>query len=398
MRSIALSGMFRSGTTLLSRILSAHPQALVVADPAIYFFKAYRDHHLAAAGWPIDPERPTPDWFLDARQPVLRTILSADFSESMGEDVQRRVRHDIRRWKAAQHPRLADRIDEVRGHTFAEFYTSLVGLMAELYGGPSVTLAGTKFSWCEEFLPALMRAFPGLKVVLLVRDVRAIIASQDNKRGPGAGRRPLLFYIRHWRKSIALTESLLASELGPRACKVRYEDLVLAPVDSMERICATIDLPFDRRMLDSAYWESEGHQGGWQTNSSYRPDAPMGIDTRSLHQWQTRLPGPAQAVAGRYAGPELRQQGYAVPTDLDPHAWHTPGLEPIPDEVSDWLRDLPEAAYIRSVSGTAREYAAEELRLDALLDASLPSELVDRLFLDSAQWERLRTMRSSFAR
>ncbi len=398
MRSVALSGMFRSGTTLLSRIMSAHPRALVVADPAIYFFKAYRDHHLAKAGWPVDPERPTPDWFLDPRQPVLQSILSADFSEPMDDWIQARVRDDIRKWKTDQHPVLVQRIEEVRGRTYAEFYAALVELMAELYGGPTVDMAGTKFSWCEEFLPALMRAFPDMKVVLLVRDLRAIIASQDSKRGPGAGRRPLLFYIRHWRKSVALMESLLESELGARTCKVRYEDLVENPTEVTGRICAAVELEFDARMLDSVFWEDEGHQRNWQTNSSYRPEAPMGIDSRSLDQWKTRLSAPAQAVAGRYAGPELVQQGYAVPDGLDPFAWRTLGLEPSPDEVSDWLRDLPEAAYIRSVSGRAREYAAEELRLAMLDDPSVPAELVERLFLDAAQFKRLVAQRSASAR
>ena len=65
MRSgLLISGMFRSGTTLLSRMFSAYPECLVVSDPFVYFFKAYRNFHLArvgAQGWL--PDEPTPDYF-----------------------------------------------------------------------------------------------------------------------------------------------------------------------------------------------------------------------------------------------------------------------------------------------------------------------------------------------
>ncbi len=59
---LLIAGMFRSGTTLLSNLLSDHPQGLVVSDPFVYFFKHYRNLHLQKLGlsdW--HPDEPTPD-------------------------------------------------------------------------------------------------------------------------------------------------------------------------------------------------------------------------------------------------------------------------------------------------------------------------------------------------
>ena len=81
--NVLLSGVFRSGTTLLSRVLSAHPDALVVSDPSIYFFKAYRDFHFEQAGLERDAELPNSSLFMDPQIDVWSRILAADLSETM---------------------------------------------------------------------------------------------------------------------------------------------------------------------------------------------------------------------------------------------------------------------------------------------------------------------------
>ena len=186
-------------------MISAHPHALVISDPCIYFFKAYRDHLFQCAGiTDIVPSAPTSDWFDPPQHDALRRILDADFSEVMPTALKERVRADIRNWKGDQHPNLIQQIEQVNGTTFADFFRALLRLMAQTYGMGHETVVGTKVSWCEEFLPAMSRAFPDMRFVLVQRDLRAVIASQNQEKGLekanghcsftfGTGERPMLF-------------------------------------------------------------------------------------------------------------------------------------------------------------------------------------------------------------
>lgn len=362
-RPVLVSGMFRSGTTLLSRMLGAGGRALVVADPFVYFFKAYRLHWARELGLAeFDPQQPTSDLFFPEHPELERAILAGDLSERPSAATLDWMRGQIVAWKAEQHPELCVRLDEVRGATFADVYRSLIDLAVDTYGAPAVELAGTKVSWCEEFLPALARAFPDLRVVLLVRDVRAIAASQNSQRGRGAGKRPLLFYARHWRKSVALSEALATGVLADRAHCLRYEDLARDPRAELEALCAFLELPFDPAMVTVETFRAEREHGDWRTNSSFAQPGE-GIYTASIERWRDVLSTDEIAALEAFCGPELERAGYAVEDpDREPLACLATACEPRPEELSGWLADMDCAAYVRSERQRAAEYALESLR------------------------------------
>ncbi|TDJ74615.1 MAG: sulfotransferase [Planctomycetota bacterium] len=384
-RPLLLSGMFRSGTTLLSRMLGAGPECLVVADPFIYVLKAYRSFHLARAGatdW--DPEEPTSDHFFARHADVNAAILAADLSEDIPAELLGRLRADIRRWKSEQHPGLCRRLDQVGGRTFADVYRSLTELSVELYGDAGTRLAGTKVSWCEEFLPALARAFPEMRFVMLVRDLRAIVASQNRKQGSGAGKRPLLFYVRHWRKSVALTRSFLdhEGELSGRVQLLRYEDLVRDPQARLEELCAFLDTPFTPAMTRVEAFRAESETGSWLTNSSFA-DPGEGIYTDSLARWLSVLSSAEIEALNALAGPELAWMGYELPGHVaDPIECLSTDCEPAFDELAPWIQPFPCAAYLRDADAKTVEYALESVRRAVIEgELSVPPELERQFFL-----------------
>ncbi|MEO0652827.1 MAG: hypothetical protein AAFZ65_19290, partial [Planctomycetota bacterium] len=87
MKQVLVSGMFRSGTTLLSRMLGAGGRALVVADPCIYVLKAWRRRLAFDLGLTdFDPTGPTSDQFDPAYPELERAVLAGDLSERASAD------------------------------------------------------------------------------------------------------------------------------------------------------------------------------------------------------------------------------------------------------------------------------------------------------------------------
>lgn len=387
MRELFIHGMFRSGTTLLSRMLSAAPQNLFVTDPFVYFFKAYRDHHYRAAGargW--DPSEPTSDHFLSPHHEAHRRILAADLSEELPDDLRAKLIADIRAWKGEQHAPLCARLDELDGPTFAATYRQLIELCVELYGDAATETAGTKASWCDEFLPALGRAFPEMHFALIVRDLRGVVASQKGLTGRGAGQRPLLFYARHWRKSVGFARALteLEPSLEGRVHLVHYEDLVRDPAAELRSLCAGSPVEFDPRMLSPDHYRSESEVGSWSSNSSFEPGSSLhegshatntpGIFTASIDRWRDVL-GPDEVdFLHAVAGPELAWMGYEVPDALPrPLELLDRSAEPALEDLADWIRGDRAADYLRDPAARLRELAAEELRRDVLAGTQVVS-------------------------
>ncbi len=375
-RDLMIAGMFRSGTTLLSRLLSDHADALVVSDPFIYFFKHYRNQHLVqlgASGW--HPDEPTPDYFLGQRRRLLERLLAADLSEPVPASTRRELLEDIRAWKGVQHPQLCARLDEVAGETFADLYRSLIELAVDVYSQHGAVIAGTKVSWCEEFLPALARAFPAMRFILPVRDLRAVVASQNSQRGMGEGRRPLLFYVRHWRKSVAFAHHYAHGHplLQERVALVRYEDLVANPEPTLERLCGHVGLAPAALSIGA---------GGWTHNSSFAR-AGDGVFTDSTERWRAVLrPAEVDAIEA-LAGPELALMGYPLTgTRRRPVDCLDTDCEPPFEQVSPWLQPFSAAAYLRDPALRRAEYETEEVRLSLLESGTeLGAEAERDLFL-----------------
>lgn len=389
-RGLLISGMFRSGTTLLSRMISAHPRALAVSDPFVYFYKVLRSHIAAQEGLMIDASAPSSTWFDDEQARAMRSLLTSDLNLPISDSELERLRALVREWKSKQHPELAARMEEVKGRTFAEVMQQFLDLCNSVYGkGRQLDLLGTKLSWSEEFIGATARSFPDMKFIIPVRDPRAIVASQNSQTGPECGKRPLLFYIRHWRKSVAFAWfwTQLQPDLKDRVRIVRYEDLVQDPAATLPPIASFLGLDFRPEMLDARGFRPDAGGTPWTPNSSYlrAEQTPPAIYTSSLDQWRQVLTSDEVAFIETLCAPEMRLMGYAAtqsPVSIERLMKGTP--EPAFAEIAGWLRPFPEAAYVSDASLMQQECTLEAKRIAVLRGAdreALNQRCVYNLFI-----------------
>lgn len=92
-----------------------------------------------------------------------------------------------------------------------------------------------------------------------------------------------------------------------RYLEVRYEDLVSEPRETLERVFAFIEEPFDDRVLK--YHEVQG-QSRDVTNFPQNPEATGEIYTRAISRWEQELSADEVRLFKQMAGPLLIETGY----------------------------------------------------------------------------------------
>jgi sulfotransferase family protein len=263
-------GCPRSGTTLLQRLLDAHPQ-LAVINETLWITRE-------ADG------RVTPDL-------VSRLFENRRFQRlgMVREEVERLVQSDG-----------------------SISYPGFVSAVFDLYGrAQGKALVGDKSPGYVREIPALHRLWPGAKFVHIIRDGRDVWLSLANwkkaERSMGDfatwAEDPVATAALWWERSVLLGREA-AALLGPELYyEVRYENLVANPAQACQELCGFLGLPYDEAMLRF----HEGHTRNEPGLTSKRAWLPP---TLGLRDWQTEMPGDEVERFEGMAGALIDELGY----------------------------------------------------------------------------------------
>jgi hypothetical protein len=213
-------GCPRSGTTLLQALLAAHPD--VQSFPESHLFRRVYQ----GSGW----KRPIHG--LRARRWIGR------FFADLGAD--------------PDFPRWARWLPLVPGPLLGRFVERL----------DRITVENGRSLWIEKtpdhvfYLDRMRRYAPGARVLHIVRDGRAVVASlyrvtrshPDRWGGPWSVER----CVEHWNRAI---EATAADTSVHGSLVVRYEELASDPEPVLRSVCAHLGLPYTDQML-SRYGET----------------------------------------------------------------------------------------------------------------------------------------------
>jgi hypothetical protein len=369
-----VTGMQRSGTTLLEKLLHAHPDLSVLSQPFPLLFVEVKRAFLESIGargalderYPLGPILPEDRYRpADLRRFLERHRLTA------GEvaEVFARLAGSSWQYHRPDPQRLAAALPAVEGRTLAE---AAAVLWWALSSKPEARWAGGKETLCEEMVPAFLAV--GWRCLILVRDPRDVLTSLNFGKGErhAGAPKPTLFNLRQWRKSVAVG---LACAEHPGLRLVRYEDLVARPREVLAALAEWLEVAsVEPALVD---WAGEG----WAGNSSHAPK--QGVDTASVGRYRDLLPDAVRALVEAACGPELAVLGYPLEV---PAVEAEAVLRSLRDP---WGGDRPELADWAA----APERVVEEVeRLRELRAAGEPAEPADveRTFLFQAAWERLR--------
>jgi Sulfotransferase family len=151
----------------------------------------------------------------------------------------------------------------------------------------------------------LLSVWPDARVVVLVRDARAVALSIAGLPfGPNNPYAAAAWWAR------GIRTGLEAERRHPeQVLTVRYEDLVTEPEATVRRVCDHVRLGYNSEMLAierAAPDKIVAEQADWYTGVS-KP-----ISAAESDRWRTEMPAADQRVVASVAGPELRELGYEV--------------------------------------------------------------------------------------
>ena len=266
-------GCPRSGTTLLQRMLDAHPLLAVSNDP---HFIPFAPGVTAGLDPPVTPQ--LVEWLLG-----YRTFARLGLDEGT-----------LREAAAG-------------ASTYCELVAALYDAFGKARGKP---LAGEKTPRYVRYLPLLHALFPHARVVHLLRDGRDVALSTLEwaraDRGPGRfslwRQNPLAVCALSWRWHVT-TGMRDAAALGDLYSEIRYEDVVAEPEPAMRRVGEALALPFAAEMLEFHSGRTRA-EPGLSAKDAWLPPTP------GLRDWRAQLSPDALELFEALAGDLLELLGY----------------------------------------------------------------------------------------
>ena len=284
---ILMYGMERSGTTLLSMMVGAHP------DIAVPF--------AVAAIWYEFAER-----------------CSRDYGGLQSTEDRQRLIHDL-----LAHPRIRnwdaeldkDKIEaQLNGSDFA-------AIMGAFYRAYAAEKGKPRWGQMEiatlDDLPIAYEWFPSARFVHLVRDGRDVAVSHQTMPY-GSGN--IAECAQAWKRRLG-TNLAIGQVLGRDQYHViRYEDLVERPEPTLATLCDFIGVPYSDDMLNYPAMVDnkvpEERRWLW-------PDLNKKPNAEKLYRWRDKMTANQRAVFESYAGDLLKELSYETlatpPRGLAPH-------------------------------------------------------------------------------
>ena len=274
-------GCPRSGTTLLQRMLDAHPLLTVANDT----------HFIARAVSAV-----APDW-----RDEPGALEAADTR--------------LREWSRAyrRFPRLGlDAAAVERAAAPRDGYARFVGrLYDELAVSRTKPFAGEKTPDYVSHLPLLHALFLDARFIHIVRDGRDVALSllewATPSKGPGRiplwSRDPMAVCALWWRRGVEAGRRD-GAELGAgRYLEVRYEELVASPERGLREIASFLDLPFAEEMLTF-------NRGRERRDSGRSAKSAWLGPTSGLRDWRRQMDAENIELFEALAGETLGSAGY----------------------------------------------------------------------------------------
>ena len=267
-RACFIAGQAKSGTTLLVALLDNHPELLVLPEETAYFPTVLTKYGKRSRREQFD--------YL-TRDSLSNVVFGGPCKWG---------KRDYSYFPTAKFYRLFEEL------AFDPFNVEkdLLVLMLEAYAATISRSLETVKRWIEKtpanrnHLPAIFSRFPDAKILLTIRDPRAILSAQIGLEKTRQLRRFSIYYcIHHWLQAATLAASAVR-EKDSRLFVVRYEQLVLDPAYWMEKVCSFLEISFD-----SATVLTPTKAGKlWRGNSATETEFSQ-VSREPLSRWETDL-------------------------------------------------------------------------------------------------------------
>jgi hypothetical protein len=266
-RASFIAGPAKSGTTLLVALLDNHPELLVFPQETAYFPTVLTKYGRRG------------------RRAQFDYLTQQSLSNVLFGGPPRWGKQEYRDFPAKEFFETFERV----AFDPANADKDLLVLMIESYAAVRGIALEQIQRWVEKtpanrnYVPSIFERFPQAKLLVTLRDPRALLAAQIALEKTRQTRRFSVYYvIAHWRAAARLARHVLRGEIP--GVLVQYEKLTRDPVSTMRRVCEYLEVTFDPVTVLSPTKAGQA----WSGNSA----AQVGfaeISTEPVTRWEREL-------------------------------------------------------------------------------------------------------------
>src|SRR5690349_11578648 len=195
--NLFITGLSRSGTTLLEKLLNNHPDIAIASQPFPYLYRHLKKKFFDSIQYP-QTYYVLNNLFKEDRYTArdLNNFLD-HYSVSQNElrEIFIQMKNFTGQWTIMNDAGVSNYDDQNLQGAFSHLLKHATASDKKVRGAKEIN--------CEEFVSYFINN--GIKCIVILRDPRDVITSLNIGRGEqfGGQHRPTLFHIRNWRKSVA---------------------------------------------------------------------------------------------------------------------------------------------------------------------------------------------------
>jgi len=266
-RACFVAGQAKSGTTLLVALLDSHPDLLVLPEETAYFPTVLTKY---------GPRGRRAQFDYLTKQSLSNVLFGGP------------CKWGKRNYASFPREKFLETF-EVAAFDPANAQEDLLVLMVKAYAATLGRPLDTIQRWVEKtpanrnHIPAILTRFPCAKILVTMRDPRAILAAQIAlEKTRKTGRFSTYYVIAHWRVAARLAKRVRDGD-SP-GLVVPYEQLVCEPASMMEKVCAYLEITFDPETVLTPTKMGQF----WSGNSAARINFSQ-ISAEPATRWQREL-------------------------------------------------------------------------------------------------------------
>ena len=296
--AIFVSGVPRSGTTLVREILGKHSLVAIATE----------NHYMGYLVPRPGARRLVVRWGDPHDDAAIQRMLDQLYRESTDNPFNRRgafwkwIRRNVSRPVAEQDLLATDRSEAELYRAFLRMYARQLGKIVIGEKTPA------HIAWAHE----LLAWYPTARAVHVLRDPRAVFTSELKRRTTGAvepayrllARLPPVLHVWvaihvawTWNRAVGAHRNLAAGHPN-RYMLLRFEDLVSDPDTRIPALCRWLGLEFEPEMMEQEVVSRGDHQG------------ETGFDRGAVDRWRTRMLPRNERLICWLVGGRLTEMGY----------------------------------------------------------------------------------------
>lgn len=365
--------------------INAHSKISYSLDPFLELFRALRNDILKQKTRKIiTKSAPFSNYFYNLKETKsLSKILNSNCNIKCTEHLPDYVERLIPRSNLDNKDLTPFFSKKLIGKTYRElFYNALK--IVQIAKKKQATWVGFHENWVIEFFPALARTFPNAKFIIILRDPRAVIASQCAAQP--AYKSTLLSYIRGIRKLMSLAYIYLNNPIFKnRILVIKYEFLIQKPKIAAKTLCKFLGLKFENKMINPKYHFDSDKKSLRNGVSSFEKFA-TGYKAKRANRWKKVIDKKTLSLTENLLFFDMKRWEYNPISKIQCLKTFLPLIKKDNKKFIKWRTDTNNAK---------QEINIEILRQDALkAQKNLKKSSIKRFFISEENYKNLKSITS----